>query len=70
MLDLVIIQRALWSFELETFITFLRDNDVRILYDVDDLIYNADYVPDYLKSIGLHSEETIMHFFHILSDIK
>ncbi len=62
-LNLVIIQRALWSFELESFIHFLKDNDIKVLYDVDDLIFNTKYVPDYLNNIGAKDEEMISHFF-------
>ena len=64
-LNLVIIQRALWSFELESFMNFLKDNDIKVLYDVDDLIYNTKYVPDYLNNIGAKDEEMIRHFFAI-----
>ena len=62
-LDLVIIQRALWSFELESFINILKVNNINVLYDVDDLIYNTKFVPKYLNSIGDSSENTMNHFF-------
>ena len=62
-LELVIIQKALWSFELESFVNFLKDKSIKVLYDVDDLIYDTKYVPNYLNSIGDNSEKTIQHFF-------
>ena len=64
-LNLVIIQRVLWSFELESFINFLKDNNIKVIYDVDDLIYNTKYVPKYLNSIGDSSEKMIDYFFSI-----
>ena len=39
-LDLVILQRAKWSFELESFIRVLKQNNKKIIYDMDDLIRN------------------------------
>lgn len=62
-LDLVILQRAKWSFELESFIRILKQNNKKIVYDMDDLIYNTKYVPKYLNSIGDYSEFSIDSFF-------
>lgn len=62
-LDLVILQRAKWSFELESFIRVLKQNNKKIIYDMDDLIYNTKYVPKYLNSIGDYREFSIDAFF-------
>lgn len=62
-IDLVILQRAKWSFELESFIRVLRQHNKKIIYDMDDLIYNTKYVPKYLNSIGDYREFSIDAFF-------
>lgn len=62
-LDLVILQRAKWSFELESFIRVLKQYNKKIIYDMDDLIYHTKYVPKYLNSIGDYREFSIDAFF-------
>lgn len=62
-IDLVILQRAKWSFELESFIQILKKSNIKIIYDMDDLIYNTKYVPKYLNSIGDYREFAIDSFF-------
>lgn len=62
-IDLVILQRAKWSFELESFIHILRKKNIKIIYDMDDLIYHTKYVPKYLNSIGDYREFSIDAFF-------
>jgi len=61
--NLVILQRAKWSFELESFIRVLRKKNIKIIYDIDDLIYHTKYVPKYLNSIGDYREFSIDAFF-------
>ncbi|MCI6265423.1 MAG: hypothetical protein MR598_01085 [Erysipelotrichaceae bacterium] len=62
-IDLVILQRAKWSFELESFIRVLRELNIKIIYDMDDLIYHTKYVPKYLNSIGDYREFAMDSFF-------
>lgn len=62
-IDLVILQRAKWSFELDSFISVMNGHDIKVLYDIDDLIYNSNYIPLYLNSIGDYRERSINHFF-------
>lgn len=62
-IDLVILQRAKWSFELESFIRVLKNRKIKIIYDMDDLIYHTKYVPKYLNSIGDYREFVIDSFF-------
>lgn len=62
-INLVILQRAKWSFELESFIHILRKKNIKIIYDIDDLIYHTKYVPKYLNSIGDYREFAIDAFF-------
>ena len=65
-IDLVIIQRALWSFEIESFINLIKNKGITVLYDVDDLIYNTKFVPKYLINIGDTSNSMIERFFAVV----
>lgn len=58
-IDLVILQRTIWTFEIESFINVLKSKGIRIVYDVDDLIYHCKYVPDYLNSIGKYDSSIV-----------
>lgn len=62
-IDFVILQRAKWSFDLESFIHILKEKHISILYDMDDLIYHTKYVPKYLNSIGDDRDFSIDSFF-------
>lgn len=62
-IEFVILQRARWSFEINSFISVLKGNNIKIVYDIDDLIYNSKYVPKYLNSIGDYRDQSIDHFF-------
>ena len=62
-IDLVILQRTFWSFELETFINVLKINNIKIIFDIDDLIYNPKYVPEYLNSIADYSKNRSNYYF-------
>ena len=62
-IDLVILQRCKWSFELENFIHLLRNKNIKICYDMDDLIYHPKYITKYLLNIGSYDEINMdVHF--------
>ena len=62
-IDLVIIERVLWSFEIENFINVLKSNDIGIIYDIDDLIYDTKYAPEYMNGVGNYTERFINQLF-------
>lgn len=62
-LDIIILQRAKWSFELDSFIEVLKQNRKIIIYDMDDMIYNTKYVPEYLNSISEYRDFAVDSFF-------
>lgn len=62
-IDLIILQRAKWSFELSNFIKEAKSKKKIIIYDMDDMIYNTKYVPQYLNSIGDYRDFIIDSFF-------
>ena len=62
-IDVVILQRCKWSFELESFVNYLKNNNIMVCYDMDDLIYHPKYIPEYLENIGNYDEiSTDVHF--------
>ncbi len=61
--DLVILQRAFWSFEIESFVTILKENNIKVIFDMDDLIYSPRYVPEYLNNVGRYNEDFLNLFF-------
>lgn len=66
----VILQRCKWSFKLESFIYLLKQNRIKIIYDMDDLIYDPKYVPNYLNSTGYYDEIHIDVHFAIAARYK
>ena len=62
-IDLIILERGKWSFELESFIRIVKEKKIPIVYDMDDLIYHTKYVPKYLNSIGDYRDFTVDSFF-------
>ena len=62
-LDLVILQRAFWSFELESFVSVLKKNNIRVLFDIDDLIYCPRYVPEYFNNVSRYNDDFINYYF-------
>ena len=64
-INLIILQRAKWSFELDNFINILKRNNKIVIYDMDDMIYDTKYVPEYLNSIGDYRDSTIDAFLSL-----
>lgn len=62
-IDIFIMQRAKWSFELSNFIKYLKSKKKIIIYDMDDMIYSTKYVPEYLNSISYYDDISIDSFF-------
>lgn len=62
-IDIFILQRAKWSFELSNFINYLKKHKKIIIYDMDDMIYDIKYVPEYLNSISYYDDISIDSFF-------
>ena len=44
-IDIITIIRYRWDFELEGFLNAAKGKDIRLVFDVDDLIYDSRYVP-------------------------
>ncbi len=57
--SLIILQRASWSIEIQNLITFAKANKIKLIFDIDDLIYKNDYVIPYISHV---SENENKHF--------
>lgn len=58
-IDLIILQRCKWSMELESFLNYAKYKGKKIMYDIDDLIYDNKYIPSYLSNIGDYTDKSI-----------
>ena len=54
--DIVVIIRCAWNPNLEEFIVHARSKQVKICYDVDDLIYNDDRMESVIEALGLDQD--------------
>ena len=61
--SMIILQRCKWSFNLESFVTYVKSLNIKVCYDMDDLLYHPKYVPEYIENIGNYDEFNIdVHF--------
>lgn len=52
-IDVLVVIRCAWDFELGYFIEKAKSMGIRVVYDVDDLIYHPKYMPIIIKTLGL-----------------
>ena len=69
-IDLIVLQRCKWSFELESFINYAKYHGKKIIYDMDDLIYDSKYVPDYLLNIGDYTDLSVASLMGMSTSYK
>jgi len=55
-IDLVVFSRTQWSPAVDQFMKRLKDSNIPCYYDIDDLVYSDQYVPDILNSVGAASQ--------------
>lgn len=53
-IDVLVMIRCAWEFELEMLINRAKSEKIRICYDVDDLIYSPKYMPIVIDTLGLN----------------
>lgn len=56
-IDILVIIRCAWDLEMETFIDKAKTCGLKVVYDVDDLIYNPKYMPIVIKTLDLQTIE-------------
>ncbi len=51
LIDLIIFQRTSWTKDVENLIYLAKYNNIKIVYDMDDLLYKIDYIPMFINNI-------------------
>lgn len=49
-INVITLLRLKWTFELEGFVRIAKDQNICILYDMDDLAFDIDYLPVYMDT--------------------
>lgn len=57
LIDVLVLIRCAWDFEIEEFINDAKARGIVICYDVDDLIYHSKYMPHIIHALGLKEHE-------------
>lgn len=52
--DLIVIARYRWNFELDRFVKIAKSRQIPIAFDVDDMVYNPDYVPIIVNTLSVN----------------
>ena len=65
-ISLIIFQRATWNFKINNLIQLAKLKRIKIVYDIDDLIYKQKYIPQYLNNSGI--EDTTANVRHFLGE--
>ena len=48
-ISLIVFQRATWNFKINNLIQLAKHKHIKVVYDIDDLIYKQKYIPQYYK---------------------
>lgn len=62
-IKVVVFQRATWNNNVQNLILLCKQKRIPVVYDIDDLIYKYDYVPDYLDNIGVSDDINNIRFY-------
>lgn len=63
-IDIVILQRATWTPDVENLIFVAKRKNIPVVYDMDDLFFNASYGISYIGHIGRdYTESDVREFF-------
>ncbi len=68
-LDVLVLGRVRYSGALDDMLCLARRRGIRILYDVDDLVFNTDYLPLLMDTLDMsrHDEGLLVHWFGYVS---
>lgn len=64
LVDVLVIIRCTWNWEMDDFIDKAKLQGIKVVYDVDDLIYNPKYMPIVIKTLGIE-ESGWDHWFSL-----
>lgn len=52
-IDIIVISRFRWTFELDSLISLAKRHGVRIAFDVDDMVYDIRYIPTIVNTLSV-----------------
>lgn len=53
-IDLIIIVRFRWSFEIDRLIKMAKNKRIPVAFDIDDMVYNPDYLPIIVNTLSVN----------------
>ena len=56
-IDLIIIARFRWTFEIDELIYMAKKNDIKVVFEVDDLVYDLKYLPVIVNTLSVNMKE-------------
>lgn len=70
--DLLVVARFRWCFELEEFIDLAKGKDIKVAFEIDDMVYNTKYIPIIVNtlSVGMSNQEDYNYWFAYTSRLK
>lgn len=70
-INAIVFQRATWNNNVQNLILLSKQKNIPVIYDIDDIIYNYDYIPDYLNNVGLADNlDNVRAYMGVASGLK
>lgn len=54
--DVIVIIRCPWTKDMESFLASVKEEKIKLCYDVDDLIFNPKHMPSVIDALGLDQD--------------
>ena len=69
-IDLITLIRVKWTFDIEKFVCDVKSKNIPVLFDVDDLVFNLDFLPLVMNTLNVEClEERYEYWFNYISRI-
>lgn len=65
-IDILVFIRCPWDEQMENFIFEAKNNQIKLCYDIDDLVFSTDYMSYIIESLGLKDDFEINFWYGIL----
>lgn len=62
-ITMIVFQRTTWTIEVENLIYLAKNKNIITVYDMDDLLFQLDHVPNYINHIGFEFSELNLDMF-------
>jgi glycosyltransferase involved in cell wall biosynthesis len=54
--DLLVVVRFRWTFELDMIINLAKEKGIKVVFDIDDMVYNLEYLPIIVNTLSVNME--------------